>query len=69
MTVTVTVPKKAMSWAIFGFLVAAIGGAAISLQKEVAAQTSVEHTLFVRSALLQLSPPCRMRKPASEGSC
>ncbi|CCJ06998.1 Two-component sensor hybrid histidine kinase [Methylocystis sp. SC2] len=53
MTVTVTLPKKAVSWAIFGFLVAAIGGAAISLQKQVAAQTWVEHTLYVRTALLQ----------------
>lgn len=53
MTVTVTLPKKAVSWAIFGLLVAAIVGAAISLEKQVAAQTSVEHTLFVRSALLQ----------------
>ncbi|WP_164479316.1 CHASE3 domain-containing protein [Methylocystis rosea] len=53
MTVTVTLPKKAVSWAIFGCLVAAIGGAAISLQKQVAAQTWVEHTLYVRTALLQ----------------
>lgn len=53
MTVTVTLPKKAVSWAIFGCLVAAIGGAAISLQRQVAAQTWVEHTLYVRTALLQ----------------
>lgn len=53
MTVTVTLPKKAVSWAIFGCLVAAIGSAAISLQKQVAAQTWVEHTLYVRTALLQ----------------
>ena len=53
MTVTVTLPKKAVSWAIFGCLVAAIGGAAISLQKQVAAQTWVEHTLYARTALLQ----------------
>ncbi|ULO25058.1 CHASE3 domain-containing protein [Methylocystis sp. SB2] len=42
-----------MSWAIFGCLIAAIGGAAISLQRQVAAQTWVEHTLYVRTALLQ----------------
>ena len=53
MTVTVTLPKKAVSWAVFGLLVAAIVGAAISLEKQVAAQTSVEHTLYVRTALLQ----------------
>ncbi|WP_195838248.1 CHASE3 domain-containing protein [Methylocystis rosea] len=53
MTVTVTLPKKAVSWAIFGCLIAAIGGAAISLQRQVAAQTWVEHTLYVRTALLQ----------------
>ncbi|WP_029648130.1 CHASE3 domain-containing protein [Methylocystis sp. SB2] len=53
MTVTVTLPKRAVSWAIFGCLIAAIGGAAISLQRQVAAQTWVEHTLYVRTALLQ----------------
>lgn len=53
MTITVTLPKKTVSWAIFGLLVAAIAGVAISLQGQVAAQTWVEHTLYVRTALLQ----------------
>jgi len=52
MTVTVTLPKKPLSWAIFGLLVAAIVGAALSLEKQVAAQAWVEHTLSARTALL-----------------
>lgn len=53
MTITVTLPKRTASWAVFGLLIAAIIGAAISLEKQVAAQTWVEHTLYVRTALLE----------------
>ncbi len=53
MTITVTLPKRTVSWAVFGFLVAAIVGVALSIEKQVAAQAWVEHTLYVRTALLQ----------------
>jgi len=53
MTVTVTLPRRTLSWTIFGLLVAAIVGAALSLEKQVMAQAWVEHTLSARTALLQ----------------
>lgn len=52
--VTLKFRRRTLSWAILGLLVAVILGAAVSFDKQVAAQGWVEHTLSVRMSLLQV---------------